>query len=208
MKKKREDFEKKQEEVQKHFDKTKELEEIKSYEFNKKMDDLEKQKKILEKIREEEINNRKNEFVMKSMKNLHLRNLKEKRDEKKIDSTVIRINEFFYKNRNKKQFIEQELMFKNETNSLKRVEKQMKIRRIENIKEYEINKEREKLEENYKKFEDFHNQKSFFSKHKRYLSLEISKQRKSIVDKFNEYIDRNKEITVNLFLKFKNFLFF
>lgn len=82
-------------------------------------------------------------------------------------------------------------MFKNEKNMLKRSETLMNIRRIENIKEYEINKQKEFLAEKYRKSLQFKEQKNNIMSLKRNLSLDTSNKRQSLINKFEDFEKNN-----------------
>lgn len=196
LKKKNEEAFKKQEEIQKTVNRCRELEELKIYEFNRKMEEMEKQKKIMEKMREEELVQRQIEVKNRELKLIQTRQEKERIDNFKKDSVVAKINETDYKIENLRQAKEVELLQKNEKNILRRTEKEMNIKRIENMKEYERQKQLEKLDEEYRKAEEFRHQKLLIAEKKKEINMQIAIQKKNMVKKLEEYLAKNKEITV------------
>ncbi len=186
----------KQDEIQKFMEKNKEIEEMKFFEFFKKMDDIEKNKKFVDKQRDEEIKNRILELKMKSVKTLQSRIQLEKQDDKKREIAADRINIYYHKSQKKKEEKEREQMFINEKHTLKRNDWEQKVKRIENIKEVERLIEKEKIGEIYKKLEEFQDMKLSISNKKRILSIETANQRKIALNKFDNFMNKNKEITV------------
>jgi len=183
-------------EIQRFFQKNKELEMIRSFEFQRKMEDIDRNKQMVDKNREDEIKIRTLDLKMKSHNSLQSRIKLGKEEEKKNEFVVYRINNFYYKSQKKKEESEREHMFKNESNTLKRNVVEQKIRRIEKVKEVQRLLEKEKIEEVSKKFANFHNQKLLSLNKKRLLAIEIANQRKNTLDKFDDFMNRNKDITV------------
>jgi trichohyalin len=208
LKKKNEEGLKKQEEIQKTLNRCKELEEFKIYEFNRKMEEVEKQKKIMEKIREEELIQRQIEVKNRELKIIQCRQEKERIDNYKKDAVIAKINETELKIQNMQQAKEAEIMHIHEKNILHRTEKEMNIKRIENMKEYERQKQIERLDEEYRKAEEFRQQKFLIAAEKKEINMQIAIQKKNMVNKLEVYIGKNKEITVkikkqnNFYLKF------
>jgi len=191
------------------MEKKKEEEEIRFFEFQKKMEDIEKYKKSVDEKRDEEIKNRIHDLNLKSVKSRESRNILEKQDEKKTDNVVYRIMQYYFKSQKKKEEKERENMFKSENNCMKRSEMELKIKRIENVKELERLMERDKIEEKSKTLEEFHDHRLLVANKKRVLAIEIANQRKMKLEKLEEIMNRNKDITVsNSLLSFKlNFCF-
>jgi len=56
--------------------------------------------------------------------------------------------------------------------------------------------EKEKIEEKSKTHGEFHEQKLFIGNKKRVLAIEIADQRKKTLEKFEGFMNKNKDITV------------
>jgi len=207
LQKKSEEAQKKQEEIQKTLIRCKEIEEMKIYEFNKKMEDMEKQKKIIEKMKEEDMVQRQIEAKNRELKLIQAREEKERLDNLKKDFVVAKISETEFKIKRMREAKEIESMQKNEKNILMRTEKEMNIKRIENMKEFERQKQLEKLEENYRKAEEFRDQKNIIAEKKKEINMEIALQKKIMVGKLENYLAKNKEITVIINILMKLYIF-
>lgn len=186
FKKKGEEELKKQEEIQKFFQREREKEEIRNIQLDKKLLEYETQKKVMDKLREEEIKQRMNELKIKERKTVEAREIKEKFDEEKRDNVVIKINEVFYKFKLHKELKERDHMLKNELNILKRSETLMKIKRIENVKEYEMSRLREIIDDKYKRSQSFQERRSLIFDNKRLISIDTSNKRQLINSKFEK----------------------
>lgn len=196
FKKKAEEAFKRMEEIQRFFDTEKQKDEIKSNQLEKKLMNIENHKKLVDKLKEEEIKQKINELKIKEQKSGQVRELKEKNDNQKRESVVEKINEVSFKVKIQKEVKEKELMFKSEKNSLKRSETMMNVRRIENAKEYENFKNREKIEEKYFKTNTFKEQKSIIMTQKRFLSIDTSNKRQIILSQFED-LTKEPPIEVN-----------
>jgi hypothetical protein len=208
MKEKEEKAIKKQEEIQRTLEKCKEIEEIKLYEFNKKMCEMERQKKLLEKQKEEELQRKVIEAKNRELKIIHTREEKEKLDNLKKEYVIDKISQTEQKIKIMKEIKEIELMQKNETNILRRTEREMNIKRIENVKEYERQIAMQRLEKNYDKADQFKEQKFFIGEKKKEINMEIAMKKKEMAYKLETYIRKNSDVKVNLFLFFIFYLFY
>ncbi len=186
----------KQEEIQKFFDKNKEEDEIKFFEFQKKMDDIEINKKNVDEKRQEEIRIRISELKLKSLKSGESRSILVKQEEIKGENAIFRINKHYLQTQKIKEEKEREIMFWSEKNCMKRSETELKIKRIKNVKEIERLVEKEKIEEKSKTLEEFHDHKLLLANKKRVLAIEIANSRKMTLEKLDEFMNRNKDITV------------
>jgi len=172
------------------------------------MEEMEKNKKAVDKSKEEEIKNRILELKTKAIKNLKKRNIKETEEERNKEEIKNRIENFFFKSQKKKQEIERENMFKNEKNCMKRSELENKLSRIEKVKEAELELEREKMEQNCKRLEEFQEQKQITMQKKRVIAIEVANQRKCSLEKFEDFLNKNIDITVYFFKKLLKILKF
>jgi len=206
LKRKNEEALKKQEEIQKTLNKCRELEENKIFEFNRKIEEMEKQKKILSKVKEEQIAQKHIEANNRELKIIQTLEEKEKLDNFRNDAVISKITKTDFKIKQLREAKETELMQKNEQNILRRTEREMNIKRNENVKEYERKKQMEKLEGNYLKAEEFMDTKNLIAEKKKEINMEIAMQRKNIVGKLEEYLIKHKDLTVNYFYFF--FIYF
>ncbi len=186
FKKKAEEALKKMEDIQMFFVKEKQKEVIKGSQLDKKLMDIDNHKKLVDKLKEEEIKQKINELKIKEQKSGKVREQKEQLEIVKRESVVEKINEVGFKVKIQKEAKERHLMFKSEKNSLKRSETIMNVRRIENIQEYENYKQREKIEEKNQKTNSFKEQKSFIMTQKRFLSVDTSNKRQIVLSQFED----------------------
>lgn len=201
FKKKAEEALKKMEEIQMFFNKEKHKEEVKNSQLEKKLLDIDNYKKLVDKLKEEEIKHKMSELKIKELKSTQVREFKEKLDTKKRESVVEKIKEVSFKVKTHKEVKERELMFKNEKNTLKRSETMMNLERIENVKEYVNHQQREKIEEKYYKTNSFNEQKAFIMAQKRFLSIDTSNKRQIIL---NQFEDLTKEPAIEVLFFFIN----
>ncbi len=196
LKRKNEEALKKQEEIQKTLNKCRELEDNKIFEFNRKMEEMEKQKKIVGKIKEDQLALKQIEAKNRELKIIQTREEKEKLDSLFNEAVIAKITKTDFKIKQLKELKETELMQKNEQNILRRTEREMNIRRIENIQEYERKKQIEKLEDNYRKADEFIETKTLIGEKKKEINMEITIQKKNIVGKIDEYLVKHKDLNV------------
>jgi len=187
----------KKENIRQIFEKKIQEEEMKFIEFKKKMEEIDYKKRIVDLKKDEEIKIKNNELKMKANKTFLNRSILDIEDDKKKDNVVSRINNFFMKTQKKKEEKEREQMFISENNLLKRNDFEKKIKRIETSKEIQRMIEREKLEETYRKLDEFKEQRMLIGEKKRILSIEIANHRKSTLEKFQDFMNKNKDVTVN-----------
>jgi len=207
LKKKVEIHLQKQIEIKNFLARHKENDEIKHIQLKRKMKEIEKQKQLFDKQKDNEIKERIKELNIKSIKTKESREQIQNEITKENHFTMLRIKNFVNKYDRKKEEIERENMFNCEKHEQKRNEVELKIKRNENVKEIERRKALEKIFEDYKKSEDFKSQKIVNSNKKRIISIELSNQRKNTLDKLDALINKYKEISVkNYFLI--NFYYF
>ena len=75
------------------------------------------------------------------------------------------------------------------------MEKQKTIERLGRIREYENQKRQEELEEKEKKQEEYKKQKEKLKQIKFEMSMKLDKEKQEIINKFDELMRQNKEIT-------------
>lgn len=187
---------KRQKEIQDFMDKTNVNDELKLFQFQKKMDEIEKFKKKMDQSREIEIKSRNEELKTKSMKNSQNRNLKEMITDKQRLMMINRMKNFFFKSQQKKELTERELMMKYEVNAQNRTEKETNLRHIQKMKENERMDAYRRIQDIYKKYEEFQDQRLFISNKKKILAIEVANQRKLTLEKFEDFMNKNKDITV------------
>jgi signal recognition particle subunit SEC65 len=71
----------------------------------------------------------------------------------------------------------------------------MNIKRIEKMKDHEQNRAMEKIQDNYKKMEEFKNQKSMMMTKKKEMITNINKQKGDIMKKFDTILKKNQNLT-------------
>ena len=184
FKKKGDDLNKKFEDIQKYFSIEKQKEEKKNNELEKKMNDLELHKKIIERNRERDLQAKLEELKKKDQKTVVRREIKVKNDNVKRESISMKLNEINEKVKDLKEKNERDLMFRSERNSLKRNDTLLNVKRIENVKEFNLMTQKQDIDEKYKKFMEFKEHKSTVNSQKRNLSVETSMKRSSFLNKF------------------------
>ena len=100
-------------------------------------------------------------------------------------------------------------MFKSERTSLKRNDTLLNVKRIENVKEYDLMMRRGEIDEKFKKFTEFKDHKTNLNSQKRNLSVETSMKRSTFLNKFTTMeLEDMMSLEVNLiyfYLKNKKF---
>merc|ERR1711957_68803 len=110
------------------------------------------------------------------------REIKVRNDNTKRESISIKLNEINEKVKDLKERTERDLMFRSERNSLKRNDTLLNVKRIENIKEFNLMTQRGDIDVKYKKFK-FKEHKAGVNSQKRNLSVETSMKRSSFLNK-------------------------
>ena len=164
--------------------------------YKRKMEENEKQKKILDKEKENKIREMNLEIQAKSIKTEHIRNLIEQEIITKNNLTMYKIENFYYKSQKKKEHSERDLMRSSENLVKKKMNADLKNKINDKLREMERQRAMETIKENNAKAENFLETKNYLSQQKKILSIELSNDRQKKLEELEILMRKYKEITV------------
>ena len=161
------------------------------------MENIEKQKIEMENAKKEQI--KEQSLIKKEKENrFNFMKIKQENENKmKVSQILTKFNQTEDKLVERRKSTERELMIKHETSNMKRFEKEVILKRICNIQEYNKEQILNTIKDKMERFEMIQEQKEQINKKRKQVSEEINKQKIEIMEKFDKILKKNRGVAVN-----------